>query len=69
MKLKYFLFFIFLLYNPSTFHQFKNMIDPNHSIQLNNLLKQYLDGTTIPSVDVIIVENMDTLAKTAQGIT
>ena len=46
----------------------KNMVtrhsnaDPNHSIQLNNLSKPYLDGTTTPGVDVTIVENMDTLA-------
>ena len=43
--------------------------DPSHSIQLNNLLKKSLDGIKIPGADVIIVENMDTLAKTAQGIT
>ena len=36
--------------------------NPKHSIQLNNLLKLYLDGTTIPSADVTIVENMDILA-------
>ena len=36
-------------------------VDPNHSIPLKNLLKQYLDGTTISSANVIIVENMDTL--------
>ena len=35
--------------------------NPNHSIQLNNLLKLYLDGTTIRGADVTIVENMDTL--------
>ena len=35
--------------------------NPKHSIQLNNLLKLYLDGTTIPGADVTIVENMDTL--------
>ena len=35
--------------------------NPNHSIQLNNLLKLYLDETTIPGADVTIVENMDTL--------
>ena len=35
--------------------------NPNHLIQPNNLLKLYLDGTTIPGADVTIVENMDTL--------
>ena len=35
--------------------------NPKHSIQLNNLLKLYLDGTKIPGADVTIVENMDTL--------
>ena len=35
--------------------------NPKHSIQLNNLLKPYLDGTTIPGADVTIAENMDTL--------
>lgn len=37
-------------------------VDLNHSIQLNNLIRKYLDGTTMLGVDVIIVENMDTLA-------
>ena len=32
--------------------------NPNHLIQLNNLSKQYLDGTTTLGADVIIVENM-----------
>ena len=36
--------------------------NPNHSIQLNNLLKLYLDGTTTPGAYVTIVENMDILA-------
>ena len=36
-------------------------VNPNHSIQLNNLLKLYLDETTIPGVDVTIVDNMDIL--------
>ena len=35
--------------------------NPKHSIQLNNLSKQYLDGITILGSDVIIVENMDIL--------
>ena len=35
--------------------------NPNNLFQLNNLLKLYLDGTTIPGVDVITVENMDIL--------
>ena len=49
-------------------HKCKNMVirhsnaNPNHSIQLNNLLKLYFDGTTIPGADVTIVENMDILA-------
>ena len=42
-----------------TKHQNAN---PNHLIQLNNLLKLYLDGTTTPSVDVTILDNMDILA-------
>ena len=36
--------------------------NPNHLIQLNNLSKQYLVGTTILGAYVTIVENMDTLA-------
>ena len=35
--------------------------NPNHQIQLNNLSKPYLDGTTTPGADVTTVENMDTL--------
>ena len=43
--------------------------DQNHSIQQNKLLKQYLVGITTLGVDVTIVENMDTLEQTAEGIT
>ena len=43
--------------------------DQNHSIQQNKLSKQYLVGITILGANVTIVENMDTLEQTVEGIT
>ena len=43
--------------------------DQNQLIQWNKLLKQCLVGITTLSADVTIVENMDTLEQTTEGIT
>ena len=43
--------------------------DLSHSIQQNKSSKQYLVGTTTLGADVTIVENMDTLEQTVEGIT